>query len=137
MPALLVLGSAFDRVEPRLAPLDPKLGFGDELERSVVERAQVDLDGGVFDDPDAGAARGAEAVAVEGRELALDFKRLTRPVTVDRERAPGTLAAVGAVAAADVHRLTVDPVVDCTAEATARAHMVESMHASAWLAFGA
>jgi len=117
---LVVLLGTLDRRYPALAPLHPDLLFGLQLERSVIETSQPNLDmhapGGV-EDPRATA--GTEAATVIARDVAAHLKRIDGPPRVHRERAARLLPTTRAVATDDVQGLTANGVADCPAETSA------------------
>src|SRR5690349_11642564 len=117
VPALAMLRRAAHGREPRLPPLHPDLRLRREVERGVVERAEANLHGVLVQVRDPRPAARAEAPAVVRRELAGQLECRCRPLRVDAEGAARLLAAVGAVAAADVARLASDAVPNGPAQA--------------------
>src|SRR5262245_10631448 len=123
--ALVVLCCAFDRRYPALAPFNPDLADGLQLEGRLVQTADPNLDEPVVwvgCVKQARATAGAEAATVVARDLAAQLERLGGPVREHREGAAGLLSATRAVAAPDVQRVTADAVTDRAAETSAGAY---------------
>src|SRR5262249_20734228 len=74
--------------------------------------------------PEPRPAARAEAPAVVRPDLALELEALARPLAVDRECAPGLLAAVGAMAPSDVKGLALGPIAHRATEAATCPHTV-------------
>src|SRR5262245_2455926 len=123
--ALVVLRRAFDRRDPALAPLDPDLVHGLQLEGRLIETSEADLDVravgvGCVNEPRPTA--GAEAATVVARNLAAQLKCLDRPVRIHGERTAGLLSAIRAVATPDMYRVTANAVADRSAQTSAGAY---------------